>query len=131
MSRVATTSITFVLLAVLGPLSPGGAGESRAADLGRLFYTPEQRADLEAARARGTRPARPATRGAAAPVRFDGVVIRSDGHSTSWVNGKPQPGTSGAGGLKPGQVRAAGKVYEPYQLLPPIPEAPANEVPAP
>ncbi len=57
-------------------------------------------------------------------MRFDGVVIRSDGNSTRWVNGQPQVGASGVAGLKPGQIRADGKVYEPYQVLRPSP-APA------
>jgi len=59
-----------------------------------------------------------------AAVRFDGIVIRSDGTRTRWVNGQPQVGASGVAGLKPGQIRADGKVYEPYQMLRPSP-APA------
>jgi hypothetical protein len=55
-------------------------------------------------------------------VRFDGIVIRSDGSGTRWVNGRPQTGTAGVADLKPGQIRADGRVYEPYQVLRPGPE---------
>ena len=105
----------------------GLAGESPAADLGRLFYTPAQRAQLEAARARNvTQAAGPAAPTIDQPQRFDGVVIRSDGASTSWINGRPHTGVSGAAGLKPGQVRSAGQVYEPYQVLRPAGEEPTR-----
>ena len=95
------------------------AGASLAADPGRLFYTPAQRAQLEAARSRNVTQDRPADAGAV--QRFDGMVIRSDGGNTSWVNGQPQFGADGVAGLKPGQIRADGKVYEPYQVLRPVP----------
>ena len=99
---------------------------------GRLFYTPAQRAQLEAARARNVTQARQAAPDAAPPVvRFDGMVIRSDGSSTRWVNGQAQVGGSGVAGLKPGQIRADGKVYEPYQVLRPSPAAPVAEEPTP
>jgi hypothetical protein len=97
---------------------------------GRLFYTPAQRAQLESARARnvtqiGGQHKRGASDGAPAPLRFDGMVTRSDGKTTRWVDGKPQLDASGVAGLKPGQVRADGRVYEPYQVLRPTPPGPA------
>ena len=100
------------------------------ADPGYLFYTPAQRAQLEQARARNLtqRAGTPASE-AAAPLRYDGTVIRSDGRATHWIDGRPQADPAGAAGLKPGQVRADGKVFEPYQVLRPAP-APA-EKPAP
>ncbi len=71
-----------------------------AADsLGRLFLTPDQRAQLEIARSQRDRRLPIAeTEGAptAAPVpqgpdvvTYSGVVRRSDGKSTVWLNGKP------------------------------------------
>jgi hypothetical protein len=57
-------------------------------DLGRLFFSPEQRAALDA-----RRKARVFDKPAAAPIvaspttRLDGYVRRSDGRSTVWVNG--------------------------------------------
>ncbi|HWR78358.1 MAG TPA: hypothetical protein VN283_14240 [Thiobacillus sp.] len=99
---------------------------------GRLFYTPEQRAQLEAARDRNVTQVRQSAPDVAPPpLRFDGMVIRSDGTRTRWVNGQPQVGASGVAGLKPGQIRADGKVYEPYQVLRPSPAAPVAEEPTP
>jgi len=123
-----------LLLAMLGTW-----GESLAAaptDPGRLFYTPVQRTQLEAARAHNVTQ----TSGANKPdspdstpplLRYDGVLIRSDGKFTRWVDGKPQVGASNVSGLKPGQIRADGKVYEPYQVLRPSPAVPVAKEPTP
>jgi len=126
--RVRATPMPLLLLAMLGV-----CGASLAADPGRLFYTPDQRAQLEAARARNITQLKQATpdTGAPPPVRYDGVVIRSDGKTTRWVDGQPQTGASGVAGLKPGQIRADGRVYEPYQVLRPSPAEPVAEEPTP
>lgn len=119
---------TGVLLAAVAAHVPAAVAASD--DPGRLFYTPAERAQLEQARARKlTR--LPSSAGAAAsgPQRYDGVVIRSDGRATHWVDGRPQP--QGVGGLKPGQVRADGQVYEPYQVTKPQPPSPTPRNPAP
>jgi hypothetical protein len=123
--------LPMLLLATLG-----GWGECLAADPGRLFYTPAQRAQLEAARARNVTQASGASQPEASdstppPLRYDGVLIRSDGKSTRWVDGKPQVGASDVSGLKPGQIRADGKVYEPYQMLRPSPAVPVAKEPTP
>jgi len=110
-----------------------------AQDIGRVFFTPEQRAALD-----GRRRARVLDKPSAVPLvaspttRLDGFVRRSDGRSTVWVNGEPlaesgpdapriEPGRStdasvsvpvGDGGartaLKPGQVldRGSGEVTD-------------------
>ncbi|MEQ1661250.1 MAG: hypothetical protein ABL877_01000 [Thiobacillus sp.] len=105
-------------------LVPGYSATAVAAETGRLFYTPAQRAMLEQARARKITSLRatPAESIEAAPQRYDGLVIRSDGQTTRWVNGRAQLGTPGLGNLKPGQIRAHGRVYEPYQVLRTPPE---------
>jgi hypothetical protein len=103
-----------------------------AGDPGRLFYTPQQRAQLEAARVRKPSPPTAAVPVVdTPPVVFDGVVMRSDGAKTSWVNGRAHSGTSLATGLKPGQIRAGGKVYEPYQVLRDNPSESTREAAAP
>jgi hypothetical protein len=104
------------------------AGPCAAQELGRLFFTPEQRAALDARR-RARVPDKPAAVVVASPTtRLDGYVKRSGGPSTVWVNGEPLPegpgqapriesgrssqgrvavtvGDSGARvGLKPGEV---------------------------
>jgi hypothetical protein len=100
---------------------------------GRLFYTPDQRAQLEAARARNVTQVKQATpdAGAPPPIRYDGVLLRSDGKTTRWVDGQSQLDASGVAGLKPGQIRADDRVYEPYQVLRPGPAAPVAEEPTP
>ena len=115
-----------MLLCLLLALSAARTGLAEPVELGRLFYTPAQRAQLEATRAQHPRAASGSRSSqtvggsnAPAPLRFDGQVTRSDGQTTRWVDGKAQLGTSGVSGLKPGQIRADGKVYEPYQRVRP------------
>lgn len=117
-----------VLLAAMAANAP--AAVAAPGDPGRLFYTPTERAQLEQARARKlTRLPSSAGAADAGPQRYDGVVIRSDGRATHWIDGRPQP--QGVGGLKPGQIRADGQVYEPYQVTKPQPPAAAPRNPAP
>ena len=60
-------------------------------DLGRLFFTPDQRAALDARR-KARIPDKPATVVVESPVtRLDGIVSRGGGKSTVWVNGEPVP----------------------------------------
>ena len=64
------------------------AAPAAAQEMGRLFFTPEQRQALDA-----RRKARVMDKPAAAVVtlptlRLDGYVKRSDGRSTVWVNGE-------------------------------------------
>ncbi|MGH8631562.1 MAG: hypothetical protein ACREU7_12485 [Burkholderiales bacterium] len=60
--------------------------------LGRLFFTPQQRDALDAGRriaaAKPKAEVRPTPRRTRA-VRLDGIVTRSDGERTVWVNGRP------------------------------------------
>lgn len=119
--------------------------------LGRLFYTPEQRARMDVARQQersvriedeeATAPAPPP-----ANIILNGVITRSDGKTTVWINNKPQSpeqagqgvGIQGKGGqvnvtmpdahrsvrLKVGQSLdvTSGKVEEVYRrALPPVP----------
>jgi hypothetical protein len=70
-------------------------GASLGEDLGRLFFTPEQRAALDARR-KARVPDKPAAAVMASPTtRVDGFVKRSGGPSTVWVNGEPLPEGSG------------------------------------
>lgn len=120
-------AVTRPLRALLAIVTVCGAGTALGApaETGRLFYTPAQRAQLEAVRSRGgARPAAPQPSTDDAPQRYDGVIIRSDGQVTRWVDGKPA--TAAPHGLAPGQTRAGGKVFEPYQLLPSAPAQPAR-----
>jgi hypothetical protein len=101
-----------------------------ALELGRLFFTQEQRAALDARR-KARVPDKPAavTAAASPTTRLDGYVKRSRGPSTVWVNGESiqenvaerdgrvgvSVGESGARvGLKPGEVldRGSGEVRD-------------------
>jgi hypothetical protein len=96
---------------------------SQAGAEGRLFYTAEQRAGLEHARLN-----RITEREAALPrsrpetLTYDGLVLRSDGHDTRWINGHAVSGRPTAPQfkgqvLKPGQTAANGRIYEPHQII--------------
>lgn len=133
-AKLCTISLLGLILVML-PMRPGFAESS---EVGRLFYSPAQRIQLEDARARKvtrlgvpSKSAAPVAAPAPAPRRFDGIVIRSDGEATRWVNGQPEVGPSSVSGLKPGQVRANGKVYEPYQIIRPQPTEPQTKEPSP
>jgi len=92
----ASTTVLGVLLFAVG-------AAALADDLGRLFFTPEERAGLDAARnAPPTDVAQPAddaptaqapavevTGLPAPPVTVNGLVLRAEGPSTAWVNGAP------------------------------------------
>ena len=67
-----------------------GAGTVNSADLGRMFFTPAQRAMLDNARKQNIRIELGSDNEQAAPVpqnvSVNGVVRRSDGKSTVWLN---------------------------------------------
>ena len=107
------TPILFaILLALLG--CAGGVHAQQA--LGRLFFTPEERVRLDASRkealANAARPKAetPAAAPRPAPVArvltLNGIVQRSDGESTVWVNGKPVSQRGGGPAVAPGSVGA-------------------------
>ena len=83
------------LLALLLFASLGSTGEACSAqELGRLFFTPEQRQALDARR-RARLPDRPNAPVVASPgTRLDGYVRRDNGKSTVWVNGEALPETA-------------------------------------
>lgn len=56
-----------------------------AEELGRLFYTPEQRARLDIEHARDATPADSPN-----VMSIDGIVQRHGGERTVWINGVPQ-----------------------------------------
>ncbi len=91
MKRIAAIAAWTVLVAV-GTALLVAAGAPQAQELGRLFFTPEQRSALDA-----RRKARVPDKPAATPVtespvtRVDGAVRRAGGKSTVWVNGEAIP----------------------------------------
>jgi hypothetical protein len=77
------------------------AQSAQAQELGRLFFTPEQRAALDARR-KARVPDKPAaTAVSESPVtRVNGAVQRSGGKSTVWVNGEMIPENAQAEGAR-------------------------------
>lgn len=70
------------------------AGDAAAAErLGRLFFTPAQRAQLDVARSQKSRAPLASEPEEAAPVpevvTYGGIVRRSDGKTTVWINNHP------------------------------------------
>jgi len=70
-----------------------------AQELGRLFFTPEQRAALDARR-RARLPDKPAAVAPSPTTRIDGSVRRSLGKSTVWVDGSAVPEGTQPEGLR-------------------------------
>ena len=71
-------------------LCPVGSSLAQQPALGRLFFTAEQRAALDARRRAGV-PDQNVPLTASPTTRLDGYVKRSGGKSTVWVNGQPIP----------------------------------------
>lgn len=91
MRRTAAT-----LLLLCAALAPAVA---LAQDLGRLFFTPEQREALDARR-KARLPDRPAVVAPSPTTRIDGSVTRSSGRSTLWVDGTAVPDGTQPDGLR-------------------------------
>lgn len=147
------------LLLLLSALLCLPAAQGR--ELGKLFFTPAERAALDRERQRSGMPEGAANQAPAfsGNLTLDGYVRRSGGRSTVWINGQPQYGrdagqpvritekTGSAGQvwikppdaprsfpLKAGQVLtpASGEVRERYQLDPtPAPAQPVGTPPPP
>jgi hypothetical protein len=90
-------------LLILFAAQPAFAQE---AVLGRLFFTPEQRTALDRERLLGISQ-RTSDAESQSSYTFNGVVRRSGGPSTHWINGEPRAG----GGAQPGLP--AGDTYHP------------------
>jgi hypothetical protein len=72
-------------------LASGISYETQAQELGRLFFTPDQRSALDARR-KARVPDKPAAAIVVSPTtKLDGYVRRSSGLSTVWVNGEALP----------------------------------------
>ena len=69
-------------------LAAEGLAQSADSDLGRLFYTPQQRTDLDRKRATNAKEDVPVV--VERLVTVNGRVSRSSGKTTTWINGTPQ-----------------------------------------
>jgi len=75
--------VTPLLMAAVGAPVPAAADET----LGRLFFTPQQRQDLDRRRQAN---AQETATSADSLVTVNGQVSRSSGKTTTWINGVPQ-----------------------------------------
>lgn len=83
--------IARLAVAVVAIPALGHGTLAQAQEIGRLFFTPDQREALDARR-KARIPDRPAAAVVESPTtRLDGRVVRSNGKSTTWVNGAPVP----------------------------------------
>lgn len=76
------------LLCALSLLGAGLAARADTPALGRLFFTPEKRAALDRQRELNLTQTREAN-SEGSSLTINGVVRRSSGRSTTWVNGTP------------------------------------------
>jgi hypothetical protein len=103
-----------VLFALMGVAAPAAA--QPAGPPGRLFFTPAQRAALDVARTQRARALlaneKPEQEAAPVPqtITYGGMVRRSDGKSTVWINNQPVNDREPLGGAIVGQVRPDGSV---------------------
>ena len=114
-------SLTSRFLAPLALMLLSLAAPAAAEDLGRLFFTPQQRQDLDRRRATN-RAEEEAPQIMEGPLTLDGHVQRSSGKTTTWINSAPQY-DSGAGrdparvtvvpnAGEPGVSLKVGEIYE-------------------
>lgn len=94
--RAAQPGLAALLLA--GLLAAGGARAE--APLGRLFFTPEQRQEIDRQWQQGLHPPLPAHE---ARLTINGTVRRDSGARTTWINGSMRHEPRAAGS-PPGQV---------------------------
>ena len=110
----------FALLMALVALC---AVKTHAAEpLGRLFYTPEQRAQLDVLRSRKhiAPPAAEPEKPPPAPevLKYDGIVQRSDGRATVWINSRQ------IDGAKPGaQLPTGGRLRADRRISVKLPQS--------
>jgi hypothetical protein len=111
-------NLLLALCALAAAAIPAPASAAQQERLGRLFFTPAQRASLDIARnqrARTTVATESTEQEAAAPVAqtitYGGVVRRDDGRTTVWLNNQPVRDTdpTGAGAIV-SRVRPDGRI---------------------
>jgi hypothetical protein len=74
-------------------------GSAQAENMGRLFYTPEQRLMLDNARRQKVKIEEKSEERVPEIVSLNGVVTRSDGHNTVWLNNRAISDQQANGGV--------------------------------
>lgn len=114
--------------ALLGAMPLGVVPSASAQDLGRVFFTPQQRQELDRRRNMNVTESEVVVESL---VTVNGHVVRSSGKTTTWINGVPQYDTyrsrtpdrvgiessDAAVGVKVGETldRGKGEVRDPLQ----------------
>ena len=97
------------------------ASGAEAAELGRLFFTPMQRAEMDRKRILNIADTADKIAAPSSQMTLNGRITRSDGKTTTWVNGVPDydPGFTGERNVraKVGQTvdSGSGEVQDPLQ----------------
>jgi len=96
------------------------AATAQAENMGRLFFTPEQRLVLDNARGQKVKIEVEAQSEEPAPeiVSLNGVVKRNDGHTTVWLNNRAVSDRTTAGGVS---IHPQGAASDPVLFM--IPQA--------
>lgn len=109
MNRARPALLACVCTALLQASAIGHAQAPANPSLGRLFMTPDTRVQLERQRQLNLQEARSMEAGA---IRLDGIVARSGGKSTVWVNNQPVTENDSTSGISatptrqhPGEAR--------------------------
>jgi hypothetical protein len=120
--RIARLPLPLLLLPLLGPTAAVGATETNGATpLGRLFFTPEKRATLERQRQLNIQETQTLE---GASLSLDGIVVRSSGKRTVWINSRAQHDraapagvTAELGSRQPGQAVLQAGEETPAKLM--------------
>ncbi len=99
------TSLALMLFCLAAP------AVAAAEELGRLFFTPEQRQDLDRRRATDRTEVEAPPQIKEGPLTLDGHIQRSSGKSATWINGVPQYDSHG--GRDPARVTVVPNADEP------------------
>jgi hypothetical protein len=122
LQNILTPIVTACVLAAAGVPGLAAAQAAKPAaraeePIGRLFFTPAQRAQLDTARAQRARTTLATDETADAPatpvaqtLTYGGMVRRSDGKSTVWINNRPLHDNEPVAGTIVGRVRPDGAV---------------------
>ncbi|MEQ1813492.1 MAG: hypothetical protein ABL860_03450 [Candidatus Nitrotoga sp.] len=84
-SQVSAIKRLALICTMLGMFAWANSSALHAAELGRLFFTPQERAQLEQAQTGKHTP-----RSSISEVTVNGIVQRQNGSRTEWINGVPQ-----------------------------------------
>ncbi|MDR1368454.1 MAG: hypothetical protein LBJ76_07050 [Candidatus Accumulibacter sp.] len=106
MNRHSITTFASIVCLVAGVSPPADAQEEASGTLGRLFFTPEYRQALDRQRqfkTPDTQEEVPDT----PTLTIDGVVVRSGGKRTVWINGQPHDVT---------QIEASIRMEDPARI---------------